>query len=152
MNSYSTIINLQLSNNSIEKQIYYKKVRKGSEKMARNEFICDCNIIHQDIVNATLKNMADEDLFNKLAEFFKILGDTTRTKILFALDQNEMCVCDIANVLNMSKSSISHQLGTLRRSGIVKCRKEGKEVYYMLDDDHVKQLFEVGIEHIEHKK
>lgn len=119
--------------------------------MSRNEFICDCNIIHQDIVNDTLKNMIDENLLNKLAEFFKILGDTTRTKILFALDQNEMCVCDIANVLNMSKSSISHQLGTLRRSGIVKCRKQGKEVYYMLDDDHVKQLFEVGIEHIEHK-
>lgn len=119
--------------------------------MAKNEFICDCNIIHQDIVNNTLKSMVDEDLFYKLAEFFKILGDTTRTKILFALDQNEMCVCDIANVLGMSKSSISHQLGTLRRSGIVKCRKEGKEVYYMLDDDHVKQLFEVGIEHIEHK-
>lgn len=120
--------------------------------MSRNEFVCDCNMIHQDIVNHTLENMVDEDLFNKLAEFFKILGDTTRTKILFALDQNEMCVCDIANVLGMSKSSISHQLGTLRRSGIVKCRKEGKEVYYMLDDDHVKQLFEVGIEHIEHKK
>ena len=119
--------------------------------MSRNEFICDCNIIHQDIVNDTLNNMIDENLFNKLAEFFKILGDTTRTKILFALDQNEMCVCDIANVLNMSKSSISHQLGTLRRSGIVKCRKQGKEVYYMLDDDHVKQLFEVGMEHIEHK-
>ena len=97
--------------------------------MSRNEFICDCNVIHQDIVNSTLKNMADENLFNKLAEFFKILGDTTRTKILFALDQNEMCVCDIANVLNMSKSSISHQLGTLRRSGIVKCRTVGKEVY-----------------------
>lgn len=120
--------------------------------MSKNEFICDCNIIHQDIVNDTLSKMADEDLFNKLAEFFKILGDTTRTKILFALDQNEMCVCDIANVLGMSKSSISHQLGTLRRSGIVKCRKQGKEVYYMLDDDHVKQLFEVGLEHIEHKK
>lgn len=120
--------------------------------MSKNEFICDCNIIHEEIVKNTLKNMADEDLFNKLAEFFKILGDTTRTKILFALDQNEMCVCDIANVLGMSKSSISHQLGTLRRSGIVKCRKEGKEVYYMLDDDHVKQLFEVGMEHIEHKK
>lgn len=119
--------------------------------MSRNEFICDCNVIHQDIVNKTLENMVDENLFNKLAEFFKILGDTTRTKILFALDQNEMCVCDIANVLNMSKSSISHQLGTLRRSGIVKCRKVGKEVYYMLDDDHIKQLFEVGIEHIEHK-
>ena len=119
--------------------------------MSRNEFICDCNIIHQDIVNDTLKNMIDENLLNKLAEFFKILGDTKRTKILFALNQNEMCVCDIANVLNMSKSSISHQLGTLRRSGIVKCRKQGKEVYYMLDDDHVKQLFEVGMEHIEHK-
>ena len=62
-----------------------------------------------------------------------------------------MCVCDIANVLGMSKSSISHQLSALRKSGIVKCRKVGKEVYYMLDDDHVKQLFEVGIEHIEHK-
>ena len=120
--------------------------------MSKNEFVCDCNIIHEDMVNDTLNKMPDEDLFNKLAEFFKILGDTTRTKILFALDQNEMCVCDIANVLGMSKSSISHQLGTLRRSGIVKCRKSGKEVYYMLDDGHVKQLFEVGIEHIEHKK
>ena len=119
--------------------------------MSKNEFVCDCNIIHEDIVKNTLNKMPDEYLFTKLAEFFKILGDITRTKILFALDQNEMCVCDIANVLGMSKSSISHQLGTLRRSGIVKCRREGKEVYYMLDDDHVKKLFEVGIEHIEHK-
>lgn len=120
--------------------------------MAKNEFACDCNIIHEDIVKDTLNKMPDEDTFNKLAEFFKILGDNTRTKILFALDQNEMCVCDIANVLGMTKSSISHQLGLLRRSGIVKCRKEGKEVYYMLDDHHVKELFEVGMEHIEHKK
>ena len=120
--------------------------------MSRNEFICDCNIIHQEVVDKTLEKMPDGDVFNKLAKFFKILGDTTRARILFALDQNEMCVCDIANVLGMSKSSISHQLGTLRRSGIVKCRKEGKEVYYMLDDDHVKGLFELGIEHIEHKK
>lgn len=119
--------------------------------MARNEFICDCNVIHQDIVESTIKRMPDADTFNKLAEFFKIIGDITRTKILFALDQNEMCVCDIANVLGMSKSSISHQLGTLRRSGIVKCRKEGKEVFYMLDDEHIKEVFEIGIEHIEHK-
>lgn len=116
--------------------------------MSKNEFICDCNIIHEDIVNSTLQAMASEDVFNMLAEFFKILGDTTRTKILFALDKNEMCVCDIANVLGMSKSSISHQLGTLRRSGIVKCRRQGKEVYYMLNDNHVKQLFEVGLAHI----
>lgn len=120
--------------------------------MLQNEFTCDCNIIHENIVKDTLSQMPDEDTFNKLAEFFKLLGDTTRTRILFALDQNEMCVCDIANVLGMTKSSISHQLGLLRRSEIVKCRKEGKEVYYMLDDDHVKELFEVGMEHIEHKK
>lgn len=120
--------------------------------MSKNEFICDCNVIHQSVVDSTMKNMPDADTFNRLAEFFKIIGDTTRTKILFALDQNEMCVCDIANVLGMSKSSISHQLGTLRRSGIVKCRKSGKEVFYTLDDDHVKQVFEIGIKHIEHRK
>ena len=120
--------------------------------MSKNEFVCDCNVIHQEVVDNTMKNMLEADTFNKLAEFFKIIGDTTRTKILFALDQNEMCVCDIANVLGMSKSSISHQLGTLRRSGIVKCRKVGKEVFYMLDDDHIKKVFEIGIEHIEHKK
>ena len=102
--------------------------------MSKNEFVCDCNIIHQEVVDATLKKLPDFDTFLKLADFFKLLGDTTRAKILFALDQNEMCVCDIANVLGMSKSSISHQLGTLRRAGIVKCRKDGKEVYYMLDD------------------
>lgn len=119
--------------------------------MSKNEFICDCNIIHENIVKDTLSKMPEDDLFNKLAEFFKILGDTTRAKILFALDQNEMCVCDIANVLGMSKSSISHQLGTLRRMNIVKCHKQGKEVYYTIDDDHVQKLFELGIEHIEHK-
>ena len=113
--------------------------------------VCDCNVIHQDMVESTIKRMPEADTFNKLAEFFKIIGDTTRTRILFALDQNEMCVCDIANVLGMSKSSISHQLGTLRRSGIVKCRKEGKEFFYMLDDEHIKKVFEIGIEHIEHK-
>ena len=88
--------------------------------MSRNEFICDCNVIHDEVVENTIKEMPKEDTFNKIAEFFKILGDTTRTKILFALDLNEMCVCDIANVLGMTKSSISHQLGTLRRMKIVK--------------------------------
>lgn len=119
--------------------------------MSTNEFICDCNIIHQDIVDKTLKKMPKQNLFDNLAEFFKIIGDPTRTKILFALDQNEMCVCDIANVLGMTKSSISHQLATLKKSRIVKSRRDGKEVYYALDDEHIKQVFEVGIEHIEHK-
>ena len=120
--------------------------------MSNNEFMCDCNIIHEEVVKDTLNKMPRSELFDKIAEFFKIIGDPTRTKILFALDQNEMCVCDIANVLGMTKSSISHQLATLRKSGIVKCRREGKEIYYTLDDEHVKQVFEVGIEHIEHKE
>ena len=120
--------------------------------MSKNEFICDCNVIHQDLVENTRKQMGDEDLLNKMAEFFKILGDTTRVKILYALDKNELCVCDIANVLNMSKSSISHQLGTLRRSGIVKCKKVGKEVFYTLDDNHVQEVFEVATEHIKHRR
>lgn len=120
--------------------------------MAKNEFICDCNIIHEDVVKDTLNKMKDEDLLNKLSDFFKILGDTTRLKILYALDQNELCVCDIANVLKMSKSSISHQLATLKQSGIVKCEKRGKEVFYMLDDEHVQQVFEIGKEHINHKR
>lgn len=118
--------------------------------MSTNEFICDCNIIHEDVVKATLEKMPKQELFNNLAEFFKIIGDITRTKILYALDQNEMCVCDIANVLGMSKSSISHQLAVLRKSGIVQCRKDGKEVYYTLDDEHIQKVFEVGIEHVEH--
>ncbi len=120
--------------------------------MAKNEFACDCNVIHEELVEKTRAKMKDDDVIYKVAEFFKILGDITRVKILFALDQNELCVCDIANILNMTKSSISHQLGTLRRSGIVKCKKVGKEVFYMLDDEHVKEVFEVGMEHIEHKK
>lgn len=98
-----------------------------------------------------MKKIPNDDTFNQLANLFKLIGDTTRCRILFVLDQNEMCVCDLANVLNMTKSSISHQLATLRRSGIVKCRKSGKEVYYNLDDNHIVKLFEIGLEHINHK-
>ena len=120
--------------------------------MSINEYMCDCNMIHENVVKDTLSKMPEKELFQKLADFFKMIGDPTRTKILFALDQNEMCVCDIANVLGMTKSSISHQLATLKQSGIVKYRKEGKEVYYTLDDDHVQKLFELGLEHINHRQ
>ena len=111
--------------------------------------MCDCNVIHKDIVEKALKNRPDEVTLLKLSEVFKLIGDLTRIKILWCLDNNEMCVCDIANVLNMSKSSISHQLGTLRRSGIVKCRKVGKEVFYSLDDEHVREIYQIGKQHIE---
>ena len=119
--------------------------------MTKNEFVCDCNIIHEDSVNNVKKNIPNEYTFNDLADLFKLIGDTTRCKILFTLDNNEMCVCDIANVLGMTKSAVSHQLATLRRSGVVKCRKSGKEVYYTLDDEHISHLYEIGLEHIHHK-
>lgn len=119
--------------------------------MEKKELTCDCNIIHQEAVEKAIKNKPKEEILERLSELFKILGDPTRTKILWALDNHEMCVCDIANVLNMTKSSISHQLATLRTSGIVKYRKSGKEVYYMLDDEHINKLYEIGIEHINHK-
>ena len=118
----------------------------------KKEYICDCNIIHQQVVKDTKEKMLKEKTLKNMTTFFSVLKDPTRVKIICALDANEMCVCDIANVLNMSKSSISHQLGTLRRMDIVKCRREGKEVYYTLDDNHIKEVFEVALEHIEHKK
>ena len=112
---------------------------------------CDCNIIHKDAVNKALKSKPEREELERLSEVFKLLGDITRTQILWVLDKNEMCVCDIANVLNMTKSSISHQLAILRSAGIVNFRREGKEVYYRLDDIHITKLYEIGIEHIDHK-
>ena len=93
-----------------------------------------------------------DKVINEVASFFKIVGDPTRTKILSILDKNELCVCDIANLLNMTKSSISHQLKTLKEASIVKCNRVGKEVYYTLDDEHVSEVFEVALYHIGHKK
>ena len=113
--------------------------------------ICDCNIIHKEAVNKALQNKPKRDELERLSGVFKLLGDITRTEILWVLDKNEMCVCDIANVLNMTKSSISHQLAVLRSAGIVNFRRKGKEVYYRLDDEHITKLYEIGIEHIEHK-
>lgn len=114
--------------------------------------VCDCNVIHENVVEDVKSKMLDNEFITEISTFFKILGDNTRVKILFTLDYNEMCVCDIANVLNMTKSSISHQLSYLKDLNIVKSRKSGKEVYYSLDDEHVKEVFEVAISHIEHKR
>lgn len=119
--------------------------------MEKKELMCDCNIIHQNAVNIALKNKPKEKELENLTTLFKILGDSTRTKILWILDHHEMCVCDIANVLNMTKSSISHQLAILREAGIVRFRRNGKEVYYTLDDEHISRLYEIGLEHINHK-
>lgn len=119
--------------------------------MPKNEYICDCNAVHYDAIERALKSMPDDEQLCRVANFHKIIGDNTRCKILFALFSEEMCVCDIANVLSMSKSSVSHQLSKLREFGVVKCRREGKEVYYSLDDDHVSSVLKLTLTHIEHK-
>ena len=112
----------------------------------------DVMIIHQEDVEKVLESMPDENIFLNLADTFKLIGDNTRCKILYILNEHEMCVGDISNILDMTKSSVSHQLANLRRSGIVRCKKIGKEVFYKLDDEHITKLFEVALEHIKHRE
>ena len=110
--------------------------------------ICDCDVIHPEIVEAVSQHMPDEEQLYDLADFFKMFGDSTRLKILWVLDQEEICVCDLAVLLNMTKSAISHQLKTLRQIKLVKYRRVGKTVLYSLQDEHVKNILEIGLEHI----
>ncbi|OLS03576.1 ArsR/SmtB family transcription factor [Tissierella creatinophila] len=112
---------------------------------------CDCNVIHEDIVNQVRDKMPQEESLYDLAELFKVFGDSTRIRILWALNEAEMCVCDIAVLLNMTQSAISHQLRVLRQATLVKNRKEGKVVYYSLDDNHIKHIFDQGLIHINEK-
>lgn len=126
--------------------------REGQKDMTEDRIeSCTCNIIHQDVVHHIKKNMPQEEKLFDLAEFFKIFGDSTRIKIIWALFSAEMCVCDIAALLEMNQSAISHQLRILKHARLVKYRKEGKVVYYSLDDDHVKQIFDCGLAHINHR-
>jgi ArsR family transcriptional regulator len=104
--------------------------------------------IHEDTVNQIREKMPQEETLYDLAELFKVFGDSTRIKILWALDEAEMCVCDIAFLLNMTQSAISHQLRVLKQAELVKSRREGKIVFYSLEDEHVKQIFDQGLIHI----
>ena len=97
------------------------------------------------------EKMADEEFKYRLADFLRIFGDSTRIKILMALTQKELCVCDITELLNVSQSAVSHQLRILKSEKIVKYRKDGKNVYYSLDDQHIELLLSQGIEHIMHE-
>ncbi len=110
--------------------------------------VCECNAIHQDVVNQVSRIMPEEEILYDLAELFKVFGDTTRVRILCALFESEMCVCDISVLLGMTQSSISHQLRVLKSAKLVKNRKAGKVVYYSLDDEHIKHIFAQGLEHI----
>ena len=109
---------------------------------------CELMYVHKDIVEKVREEMTDEEELYDLAELFKIFGDSTRIKILYLLFESEMCVCDIAQLLNMTQSAISHQLRALKQSKLVKYRREGKTVFYSLADGHVRTIIDQGMEHV----
>jgi len=116
--------------------------------MKMNKDTCEIKFVNKDKVDRVRKLMRSDDIILRLAETFKVLGDPTRTKIIFALSVEELCVCDIANLLDMSDSAISHQLRVLRNLRLVKYRREGKMAFYSLDDQHINEIFEHGLEHV----
>lgn len=109
---------------------------------------CNCNVIHEEVVNEVKDKLPKEETLYDLAELFKVFGDTTRIKIICALYEAEMCVCDLAVLLNMTQSAISHQLRTLKANRLVKFRRSGKVVYYSLDDEHIMKIFNQGLDHV----
>lgn len=108
----------------------------------------DCEAINMDLVEKVKPNMPDIGLLYELSDFFKVMGDGTRLRLLWALEEYEMCVGDLAVLLDMTKSAVSHQLKVLRTAKLVKSRKKGKNVYYSLDDYHVKTVLEKAMEHV----
>ena len=109
---------------------------------------CSCTVIHEDVAVMVRSRLPDEKQLADLAELFKIFGDQTRIRIMSALFEAELCVCDIAWLLCMTQSAISHQLRLLKQANLVRNRKAGKVVYYALDDEHVKQIIDQGLAHI----
>ncbi len=116
--------------------------------MGKSEMICDCDIIHQDAVNDVREKMLDESILLDMADFYKALSDSTRIKIIDVIREGELCVCDISVLLNMTKSSVSHQLKNLREMNLIKCRRQGKEIYYSLADEHVLEVFDICKIHV----
>ena len=104
--------------------------------------------LHPDLISSVNQDMPDEEMLCDLAELFRIFGDSTRIKILYVLFEAEMCVCDIAELLHMTQSAISHQLRVLKQSKLVKFRREGKTIFYSLADDHVRTIIGMGMEHL----
>lgn len=123
-------------------------MKEGKELKDQQAPCCDVSVIHEELVEKVRNSMPPEEELFTLAEFLKVFGDTTRIRILYALFQAEMCVCDIAYLLNMTQSAISHQLRVLKQANLVKFRREGRVVYYSLDDNHIKAIFDQGYQHI----
>ena len=114
------------------------------------EFVDHCEItqVHQGAVDQVRQVLPPDEVLSDLADLFKIFGDSTRIKILYALLRSELCVCDIARLLNLTQSAVSHQLRILKASNLVRFRREGKTVFYSLDDDHVRSVLALGMEHV----
>ena len=110
---------------------------------------CITKGIHRDTIRTVNKNMPDPVALYELADLFKLFGDSTRIGILWALSESEMCVCDLCALLKMKQPAVSHQLKNLKQSRVVKARRDGKIVYYSLDDEHIRRLLNMGMEHIQ---
>ncbi|CDA34801.1 transcriptional regulator ArsR family [Firmicutes bacterium CAG:536] len=112
---------------------------------------CDCKAKNEDLIQKVKGQLPDFNTIMELSDFLKVMADSTRLQLLMSLQQSEMCVSDLANVLNMTKSAVSHQLKALRLSKLVKSRKDGKTVYYSLDDEHIEEILAMSINHIQEK-
>ena len=122
---------------------------KENNNMQDKDLMCQSYHVHDEVCEQVSVDMPDENALYDVAELFKIFGDSTRIRILSALTQAEMCVCDIGEVLNMTKSAVSHQLRILRQAKLVKNRRSGKEIFYSLADDHVLSIIKLALEHIQ---
>ncbi len=122
---------------------------KDSPNIESEPLNCDYMHLHDDVIKEVYDSMPDDEALFDLAELFKIFSDSTRIKILYSLLISEMCVCDIATLLGMSQSAISHQLRILKQSGLVKYRRDGKTIFYSLSDSHVSTIINQGMEHVQ---
>lgn len=119
--------------------------------MRRKTVTCSCELIQRGVVAKVNETMLPPSEVNSLSAIFKIIGDPTRIRIMWALNQSEMCVCELAAVLSMTKSAVSHQLRTLKDAKLVEFRRDGKNVYYRLDDQHVTDIIKLALIHIQHE-
>lgn len=134
---------------NMNKRSYDKNFEKGADLMKQQETNSDFLAVHEDVVKRVLdKQPAEEELYD-LAELFKVFGDSTRIRILHALLETELCVGDMAQILNLSQSAVSHQLKILKDAKLVRFRREGKIIFYALDDEHVRNILSMGVEHVE---
>lgn len=131
----------------IKRKIQKIKIKKGGFQVAeqKSEFLA----AHEDLVEQVLQNQPEDEYLYDLAELFRVFGDSTRIKILYALFESELCVSDIAQILNLNQSAVSHQLRILKDAKLVKFKRSGKSIFYSLDDDHVRTILSMGMDHVE---